>query len=70
MQIGRKSIRLNPRLWIRMNPDQFFDHNESEVGIIRTDSDWEFNLNLFDLRFIRITNFFRIHSDQGWATIE
>ena len=35
MQIGKKSIRLNPRLWIRMNPDQFFNPNESEIGIIR-----------------------------------
>ena len=27
MQIGRKSIRLNPRLWIQMNPNQFFNPN-------------------------------------------
>ena len=63
MQIGRKSIRFNPRLWIRMNPDQFFDPNESEIGIIRIDSDWEFSLNHSDLAFIRIKIFFRIYSD-------
>ena len=45
-------IRVNPRLWIRMN--QFFNANESEVGIFRIDSDWEFNLNHSDLGFIRI----------------
>ena len=29
------SIRVNPRLWIRMNPDQSFNPHESEVGILR-----------------------------------
>ena len=32
-------IRVNSRLWIRINPDQFFNPDESEVGIIRIDSD-------------------------------
>ena len=57
------SIRVNPRLWIRMNPDQHFNPNESEVGILRIDSDWVFRLNHSDLGFIWIKNFFRIHSD-------
>ena len=39
MQIGRKSIRLNPRL---LNPNefagQFLIPNESEVGIIRIEN--------------------------------
>ena len=46
-----------------MNPDQSFNPNESEVGILRIDSDWEFRLNHSDLGFIRIKNFFRINSD-------
>ena len=33
------SIRVNPRLWIRVNPDQSFNPHESEVGILRIDSD-------------------------------
>ena len=54
VQIGKKTIRLNPRLWIRMNPDQFFNPNESEIGLIRIDSDWKFSLNHSDLGFIPI----------------
>ena len=57
------SIWVNPRLWIRMNPDQSFNPHESEVGILRIDSDWVFRLNHSDLGFIWIKNFFRIHSD-------
>ena len=57
------SIRVNPRPWIRMNPDQSVNPNESEVGILRIDSDWVFSLNHSDLGFIWIKNFFRIHSD-------
>ena len=57
------SIPVNPRLWIRMNPDQSFSPHESEVGILRIDSDWVFRLNHSDLGFIWIKNFFRIHSD-------
>ena len=60
------SIQVNPRLWIRMNPDQSFNRNESEVGILRIDSDWEFRLNHSDLGFIWIKNFFRINS--GWKS--
>ena len=56
-------IRVNPKLWIRMNPDQFFNRNESEIGIIRIDSDFAFSSNRYDLGFIRIKNFFRIRSD-------
>ena len=56
-------IWINPRLWIRMNQNQFFNPNKSEVWIIRNDSDWEFYLNYSDLRFIRIKNFIQIHSD-------
>ena len=51
---------------IRVNPnksEQFLNPDESEVGIIRTDSDWEFSLNPSDLEFIRIKNFFQIDSD-------
>ena len=47
---------------MRMNLEQFFNLNESEVGIIRIDSRGEFSLNHSDLGFIRIKNFFRIHS--------
>ena len=50
----------NPRLWIRMNPNQFFNSGESDVVIIRIDSDWEFILNHSDLGFIRIQNFVQI----------
>ena len=57
------SIRVNPRLWIRMNPDKSFNPHEFEVGILRIDSDWVFRLNHSDLGFIWIKNFFRIHSD-------
>ena len=57
------SIWVNPRLWIRINPDQSFNPNESDVGILRIDSDWVFRLNHSDLEFIWIKNFFRIHSD-------
>ena len=46
-----------------MNLDQFFNPNESEVVIIRIDSDWEFSLNHSDLGFIRIKNLIEIHSD-------
>ena len=49
-----------------MNLDQFFNPNESEVGIIRIDSDWELYLNNSDLGLIRIENFVRLHSD--WKT--
>ena len=62
MQIGRKSIRLNPRLWIRMNPDQFLDPYEFEVGIIRMENSVSIILtwDWFGLRtsfgFIRIGN--------------
>ena len=63
MQIRRKCILVNPRLWIRMSRDQFLNPNESEVGIIRNVSNWEFTLNHSDLGFIRIKNFFRIYSD-------
>ena len=42
------------RDWIWMISDQFFSPNESEVGIIRVDSDWEFSSNHSDLGFIRI----------------
>ena len=63
MQIGRKSIQFNPSRWIRTNPEQFFNPNESEVGIIRIESNWEFSLYHSDLGFIRIKNFFRIHPD-------
>ena len=38
MQIGWKSIGINLRLWIRMNPDQFFNSDESEVEIIRLEN--------------------------------
>ena len=58
MQTCRKSIGLKPRLRIGMNPDQFFNPIESEGGIIRINSDWEFSLNHSDLGFIRIKNFF------------
>ena len=34
-----ETIRVNPRLRIRMIPDLFFNPDESEVGIIRIDSD-------------------------------
>ena len=37
--------------------------NESEVEIIRIDSDWEFSLNRSDLGFSRIKKFFRIDSE-------
>ena len=57
------SIRGNSRLWIRINPDQSFNPHESEVGILRIDSDWVFRLNHSDLGFIWIKNFFRIQSD-------
>ena len=57
------SIRVNPRLWIQMNPDQSFNPHESEVRILRIDSDWVFRLNHSDLGFIWIKNFFRIHLD-------
>ena len=58
-------IRVNPRLWIWMNQDQFFNPNESEIGIIRIVSDWEFSLNHSDLGFIRIGSLglSRIESD-------
>ena len=46
-----------------MNPDQSFNPNESEVGILRIDSDWVFRLNHSDLGFIWIKNFFRINLD-------
>ena len=40
MQIGWKYIRINSSQFelIRMNPDQFFNPNESEVGIIRIEN--------------------------------
>ena len=47
---------------MRMNPDQSFNPNESEVGILRIDSDWVFRLNLSELGFIGIKNFFQIKS--------
>ena len=41
--IERKSVenlsdRVNPRIWIRINLNQFFNPNESDVGIIHIDS--------------------------------
>ena len=51
------------RDWIQMNLDQSFNPNESEVRILRIDSDWLFRLNHSDLGFIWIKNFFRIHLD-------
>ena len=45
-----------------MNPDQFFNPNKSEVGIIRIHLDWEFSLNHSHLELIRIENVFWIHS--------
>ena len=57
------SIRVNPRFWIRMNPDQSFNPHESEVGVLWIDSDWVFRLNHSDLGFIWIKNLFRIHPD-------
>ena len=68
MQIGRKSVRLNPSLSETLNPNesgQFFNPNESKVGIIRIDSDWEFNLNHFNLGFIWIKNFW---IDSEWKS--
>ena len=58
-----KSNPVNRRFLIRMNPDQFFNPDESGVGIIRNDLDWEFSLNHSDRWFTRIKNFVRIHSD-------
>ena len=69
------SIRVNPRLWIRMNPNQYFNPNESEVGILRIDSDWVFRLNHSDLGLIWIKNFIRIESlglsliDSDWILV-
>ena len=40
-----------------MNPDQFFNHDESEVEVIRINSDSELSSNHFDFGFIRIENF-------------
>ena len=70
------SIRVNPRLWFRMNPDQSFNPHESEVGILRIDSDWVIRLNHSDLGFIWIKNFFRIGSlgfsliDSDWILVK
>ena len=41
---------------MEMNMKQFFNPYESEVGIIRIDSDGKFNLNHSDFGFIRIGN--------------
>ena len=38
MQIDWKSNRVISKLRIRMNLDQFFNPNESEVGIIRIEN--------------------------------
>ena len=41
MQVGRKTIQLNPTRSETLNPNdsgQFLNPNESEVGIIRIDS--------------------------------
>ena len=52
------SIWVNPRLWIRMNPDPSFNPHESEVGILRIDSDW------FGLSIPFKSLWPRIHLDQ------
>ena len=52
-----------------MNLDQSFNPNESEVGIIRIDSDWEFSLNHSDLGFIRIESYGLSPIELDWILV-
>ena len=57
MQIGKKSIRLNPRLWIRMNPkSELFKliRIENSVWIILTSD--SFGLEVSDWILVKIKN--------------
>ena len=62
-KIQSESIRLNPRLPIRINPKEVLNPNDLNVRVIKTEYSIRINPKNSDLGFIRIERLVRIHLD-------